>query len=51
MARLGEGRLPRRLMFGEMARCEGYTFGQEKDLIGRLEQHLRLSAETTGENS
>ena len=31
VARMGEERLPRRVMFGEMVGGKGYFFGQEKD--------------------
>ena len=38
VARMGEERLPRRVMFGEMVGGKGYSFGQEKDWMGRLKE-------------
>ena len=39
-ARIGEERQPRRVMFGEMVGGKCYSFGHEKDWMGRLEEDL-----------
>ena len=36
MARMGEGRLPQRVMFGELVGGKGYSWGQEKDWMDHL---------------
>ena len=41
VARMGEEHQPRRVMFGEMVRANGYSFGQKKDWMERLEEDLR----------
>ena len=38
---MGEEHEPRRVMFGEMVRANGYSFGQKKDWMERLEEDLR----------
>ena len=43
MARMGEGRLPRRVMFGEMRGGKGYSGGQEWDWMKDLEEDLKAS--------
>ena len=40
-ARIGEERLPRRVMFGEMLGGTGYSGGQEWDWMKDLEEDLR----------
>ena len=41
MARIGEERLPRRVMFGEMAGGKDYSGGQEWDWMKGLEEDLK----------
>ena len=40
--RMGEERLPRRVMFGEMLQGKGYSGGQEWDWIKDLEEELKV---------
>ena len=40
VACMGEECLPRRVTFGEIVGGKGYSFGQEKDWMGRLEEDL-----------
>ena len=51
---MGEERLPRRVIFGEMVGGKVYRhfFGQEMDLMGRLEEGLKefgIKSEGSGE--
>ena len=41
VARMEEEHLPRRVMLGKMIEGEGYSFGQEKDWMGRVEEDLK----------
>ena len=41
VARMGEERLPRRVMFGEMLEGKGYSGGQEWGWIKDLEENLK----------
>ena len=47
VARMGEERLPRRVMFGEMLGGKGYSGGQEWDWMKDLEETLRRSASSS----
>ena len=42
VARMGNERLPKRVMFGELEGGKGYVGGQEQDWIGCLEHDLSL---------
>ncbi|CAN0377621.1 unnamed protein product, partial [Laminaria digitata] len=42
VARTGDERLPRRVMYGEVEGGKGYLGGQEQDWMGCLEQDLSL---------
>ena len=44
MARMGEKRLPQRVMFGELVGGEGYTAGQEKDWMVHLKEDMSVFA-------
>ena len=40
VARMGEKRLPQRVMFGELVGGKGYSEGQEKDWMGHLKEDI-----------
>ena len=42
VARMDNGRLPKRVMFGEVEGAKGYWGGQERDWMGCLEHDLSL---------
>ena len=42
VARVGEERLPQRVMFGELAGGKGYTGGQEKDWMAHLKEDMSV---------
>ena len=40
VARMGEERLPQRVMFGELVGCKGYSGAQEKDRMAHLKEDM-----------
>ena len=42
VARMGEGRLPQRVMFGELVGGKGYSWGQEKDWMAHLKEDMSV---------
>ena len=42
VARMGEERLPQRVMFGEFAGGKGYSGGQEKDWMDHLKEDMSV---------
>ena len=42
VARMGEDRLPQRVMFGEFVGGKGYSGGQEKDWLTRLKEDMSV---------
>ena len=42
VARMGEERLPQRVMFGEFVGGEGYSGGQEKDWMDHLKEDMSV---------
>ena len=42
VARMGEERLPQRVMFGELLGGKGYSGGQEKDLMSHLKEDMSV---------
>ena len=42
VARMGNERLPKRVMLGELEGGKGYLGGQEQDWMGSLERYLSL---------
>ena len=48
IARMGEERLPQRVMFGELVGGKGYSGGQEKDWMARLKICRYLESNSKG---
>ena len=48
VARIGEERVPSRVMFGETIGGKGYSFGQEKDWMGRIEDFRGFDIKSKG---
>ena len=42
VARMGEERLPQRVMFGELVEGKGYSGGQEKDWVVHLKEDMSV---------
>ena len=42
VARMGEERLPQRVIFGELVGGKGYSRGQEKDRLGHLKEDMSV---------
>ena len=42
VARIGEERLPQRVMIGELVGCKGYSGGQEKDWLVHLKKDMSV---------
>ena len=42
VARMGEERLPQRVMFGELVGGKGYSGGQEKDWLAHLKEDISV---------
>ena len=42
VARMGEERLPQRVMFGELVEGKGYSGGQEKDWMDHLKEDMSV---------